>query len=209
MTNLEEVTILRPVFGYRSWKIHDTCVTTHRGIEHRLCLRSVVVPQRWNFRQELVAHCIPGKTHCPSDCGENTPQEQGKCGIHASQSFDETIHVRMSAIFLKGRVMGRVKLWGDMFLGSKNWFRAQFAYPDSLEWTTCGFCEKLYRPQDTYLTIRTRTAFPRAFDDSFWDIVCKDCFKKKKFLHSSDPRVLREPGWHRELVESYGLTNAA
>ena len=213
MTGLRQKVILQHKIAFRSWKVEW-------GRDDTLVLRSIFMPQEWTPREELVARCGTSdkltKGICSASCGKDTPNEYGHCGIWALDSLEASLFPPgMAPLYLSGRVAGEVKIWGNILEGTREGrqgFRAQYAYPRSLMRVVCGVgsCSAICDISKTHLVVRTgneKLAAQRmGFEETSLNIVCT---AHKRVLDGHSSRVVREPGWHEELSELYGLSRAA
>lgn len=106
----------------------------------------------------------------------------------------------MSPKYQIGIVVGKVALWGNI-IEHEEGFRAQFAYPRSLEEVVCAGCGSI-TPLDK-VVLRSRTPTERAPTrerDSFYTVICPKCPRRDWFRKTSIVR-----GWQEILSHRYGL----
>lgn len=106
-----------PFIGWRSWNLDVN--------GEKLSLRSVYYWTLWPAREALVAICRHTFGH---KFVHEAPLEDHTCGIHALGTRDA---IAAWARVQKSPVVGTVKLWGRMVVGTMG-YRAQYAYPSEL-----------------------------------------------------------------------------
>jgi hypothetical protein len=143
--------LLRPLHAYRFWTLKITPVTRRVRLWSQLALQ-----RAWEERVPYTAQCVYhgmcrddfalDHTHDIKDVPALPP---ANCGIYGYKTAEEALldlggklsagDKRSMMGFLRGGVLGEVKLWG-IVQRHKHGFRAQFAYPASLVMGICDNC---------------------------------------------------------------------
>lgn len=112
-----------PLVGWRAWRVPN-------GEE----LRSVAHFDAWPKAKKMVARCSLGHEH-------PAPHKSCTCGVYAHRVASAIAMKRWGVTARDTRIMGRVSLWGKVFLYTEG-YRAQFAYPYEL-FVPCVLTETL------------------------------------------------------------------
>ena len=130
------------------------------------------------------------------------PSEECDCGFWATKHLRAAVCPRVGDIYRRGIVMGKVALWGDI-IEHEEGFRAQFAYPLSLEDALCSECNSVIPIQKTILRLRaSRWNMPSYAGDSSYATVCRKCHNNFFRRFRRTPVVLH---WQDSIAERYGL----
>ena len=191
---METITILHEVEAWRAWKIDEG---------NGPVLHSLVRDWQWPARQKVHAVCHReemgwGSSHR----GEGIPDVNCSCGFWATKNRLSAQRPQVHSRYLKGIVVGKVALWGDI-IEHEEGFRAQFAYPLSLEDALCSECNSVIPIQKTILRLRaSRWNMPSYAGDSSYATVCRKCHNNFFRRFRRTPVVLH---WQDSIAERYGL----
>lgn len=115
---------------------------------------------------------------------EKTPSLKGDCGLYGYKDFNGATN-NFPFPKQRGLILGRVALWGNVIEHGLG-YRAQYAYPLSLDFGICYKCGSFLRfTEDIFLTNES--------ENGKYNIVCAHC------------RTNRSTAWQKMLLEKYGL----
>ena len=192
---METITILHEVEAWRAWKIDSD--------NGQLVLRSLGIDYQWPVRQEVRAVCQREKIGWGSPhFGEGIPNASCTCGFWATKHRELAPRPLMNFTYRIGIVGGKVALWGDI-IEHEEGFRAQFAYPLSLEEAVCSESDSIVPIREAILQLRaSRWSIPSYPGDSSYAPVCRRC-------HSNFFRRFRRTRavqyWQDTIADRYGF----
>lgn len=123
---------MTPVTGWRFWKIRWT------SQDCNLWLRSVIRNELWPPIEKFEAQ---GKSSEGIYQRGIPPDAQSSCGIYAYQNTHYALE-NLDHCWCRGTFLGKVKLWG-VIQKHQFGYRAQFAYPVSLNMDICCVCKRI------------------------------------------------------------------
>lgn len=120
---------------------------------------------------------------------KEVPSLHGKCGIHGYKTVGEAVRNSENS----GDVLGRVFLFGNI-IEHQLGYRAQYAYPLSIEQGVCQHCMLLIPIE------QARLALYDSGEKLEYVILCETCFSK-----GSPGYYPVDPNWKQILARSYQM----
>jgi hypothetical protein len=162
-----------PLTGWRFWKIRKT---TKDGV---LWLKSVIRSTLWPPMQRFEVTCSTQKA--ANEPG-TYPAADSPCGIYAYKTplyaLDD-----IDRFCYRGTLLGKVHLWG-VIQKHQYGYRAQFAYPVSLNIGICCICKKPVNLKSEQFTIGW-TYYHFTDDFSVNGMLCEVCNEKYYSLEAT------------------------
>jgi hypothetical protein len=175
--------------GWRFWKIRM------RPQDGSLWLRSVVRHDLWPLNERFEARST-------SSSGLNAesikPEVHSQGGIYAFKTIDDALE-NLNRTCYRGVFLGRVHIWG-VIQKHRFGYRAQFAYPHSLNLGICCICKKIVDLISEAFAIGW-AAYHFSDDFSVSGFVCNTCNEKYYLLDTGTAYAELS-----ELAERYGIT---
>jgi hypothetical protein len=176
--------------AWRFWKIRK------HPRDGTLWLKSVVRNDLWPPLEKFEAqepYCVQGHRQTVS------PEAESKSGIYAYRSLTDALSgVNLLHYWCRGAFLGKVRLWG-VVQQHEFGYRAQFAYPDSLEMGVCCVCRKIIDLRLEPFAIGWMSLHISE-DFSVNGLICAGCNDKYYSIDASD--CYRE---FLELTGRYGI----
>ena len=157
---------MTPLTGWRFWKIRKS---TKDGT---IWLKSVIRSDLWPFMQRLEVDCVS-----PEGAKQQGghPKADSQCGIYAYKTSHDALK-NIDRFCYRGTLLGKVNLWG-VIQKHQYGYRAQFAYPVSLNIGICCICKQTINFKSEPFTIGW-TYYHFTDDFSVHGILCKVCNEK-------------------------------
>lgn len=209
---MQDLTILRYIEGWRFWKL----VGEWAADQFRLALESIAYAYAWPPREPARATCDYCWPH--TSCGAHARGEMAvhNCagGLYGYKSKQVALDIGLSDCG-EDAILGRVALWGQV-IEHQHGFRAQYAYPLSLNESRCWGCRKALSPDQAYLLVTNEailsscpqcSSYFRRFKSKcgMQNMVCQILSPRYAFLNACTHKHLEEPGWHSNLLTRYAI----
>jgi len=155
-----------PLTGWRFWKIRRTTK------DDTIWLKSVIRSDLWPPMQKFEVNCISPKG---ANQEGSYPDADSQCGIYAYKTSHHALE-NIDRFCYRGTLLGKVHLWG-VVQKHQYGYRAQFAYPVSLDMGICCICKQTIDLISEPFTIGW-TYYHFTDDFSVNGILCEVCNEK-------------------------------
>lgn len=152
-----------------------------------LVILALIAWEYFRLRHKNVSECSCSKKS--KNSGKSIPSFAGDCGIYGYKSEKLAINADHLS---KGIVLGRVALWGNV-IEHKFGYRAQYAYPLSVEKGICHQCGNFF-PIDINSVLFLHSSYKE------FSILCESCYR----LFCSRG-LLKNFFWRKNIAENYGI----
>lgn len=203
-----------PIIGWRFWKVRQIFDFNK---EEKFLLRSATTYFEWPEKAKAKAECFCFERDHPF-YHKNCPEQGSSCGIYAYKSanfalsdFNGRLSVNWGNNYSKhylGGLLGKVYLWGKIQKHQFG-FRAQFAYPFSVNFIVCGGCWEIFPVKSVLMHRAVKKAVKKELVDITCnsyesEFICSACMALlERFVGHMN--IIRSPYVLERLKEEYGM----
>ena len=202
---MSALTILHPIEAWRYWYIYQLPqLKNNIGLApHPFFLKSIASDYVWFPKKAMKALC-GGQGNCREKPllsirkDSDIPSFYGQCGIRGFKSKEMALD--FGDWWVQGAVLGKVVLWGKI-IEHEEGYRAEWAYPLSLEFGVCWRCEKLFPLSQTWLLREIINWWLRSII-----ICCNSCldstisYSSRFHFFVDNSIIISPPGWHQLIA---------